>query len=324
VTLAASLVVPNLNGRELLRRHIPTLVAAAEAYGACEVIVVDDGSTDDSAEVVSRELPDVKLVRHQQNQGFAAACLSGVKAASSPVVILLNSDVSVERDFVRPLVLPFERDASVFAVSPLIENGAGEVAKVSLSRPYVRRGERRWKGVEPATLLALAKKPLDEPLELPSLFPLGGAVALDRARFLELGGFDPLYHPFYYEDVDLGLAAWRRGWKCLVEPRSRVRHEDGGTIGKHFKRWKIKVAKRRHRILMTWKHASPRWLRAHLAWLVVKCFTKILTLDMRFYVGLFQAMGRLGEARKARKREIEATKVTLEQAFETINAAPDP
>lgn len=318
-----SLVVPNWNGRELLRRHVPSLLEAVRVHGGvAEIVVVDDGSTDDSVAVLERELPSVRLVRHQQNQGFAAACLTGARAASHPVVILLNSDVSVEPDFLRPLLAPF-RDPTVFAVSPLILDRQGNVAKVTVNRPYLRRGELRWRGVEPERLLELSRQPLEAPLEIPSLFPLGGAVALDRARFLELGGFDPLYHPFYYEDVDLGIAAWRRGWRCLVEPRSRVRHEDGGTIGRHFKRWKIKLAKRRHRLLMTWKHAHPAWLRAHVGWLAVKCLTKVFTLDLRFYVALVQALGRLGAARAARRRERSATKVELPRVFEAIAATSE-
>lgn len=320
----ASLVVPNWNGRELLRKHVPSLLEAARAHGGdVEVVIVDDGSADDSARVVETELAPARLVRHEKNQGFAAACLTGARAARHPVVVLLNSDVTVERDFLAPLLRPFA-DPGVFAVSPLILDGRGQVAKVTVNRPYLRRGELRWRGVDPERLLALSKRPLEERLDLPSLFPLGGAVALDRARFLELGGFDPLYHPFYYEDVDLGLAAWRRGWRCVVEPRSRVRHEDGGTIGRHFKRWKIKLAKRRHRLLMTWKHAHPAWLRAHVAWLLVKCLTKAFTLDLRFYVALGQALGRLGQARAARARERAATRVGLPEVFATIEAAREP
>ncbi len=313
----ASLVVPNWNGRELLRANVPSLLAAAERAGDAEVVVVDDGSTDDSVPVLERELPKVRVVRHAKNQGFGPACRTGAEAASRPIVILLNSDVWVEPDFVAPLLEPFARDPSVFAVAPLILDREGKVAKVSVNRPYIRRGELRWEGVPGDELVARAQP-------VPSLFPLGGAVALDRARFLELGGFDPLYHPFYYEDVDLGLAAWRRGWKCLVEPRSRVRHDEGGTITKHFKRFKVKVAKRRHRLLMTWKHADGAWLRAHLAWLPVKVLTKALKLDVRFQVAFWQALARLPQALRARAQEKRATKRALEDAFAEIRAGWAP
>jgi GT2 family glycosyltransferase len=311
VSLPVSLVVPNWNGRDLVRANVPLLLAAARAYGDAEVVVVDDGSTDDSVSVLAKELPEARVVRHERNQGFGPACLTGARAARNKIVVLINSDVAVDPDFVRPLIEPFESDARTFAVTPLILDRDGKVAKVTVNRPYLRRGELRWEGVAPDELAGDAI--------LPSLFPLGGAVALDRARFLELGGFDPLYRPFYYEDVDLGLAAWRRGWRCVVVPRSRVRHDEGGTIGKHFKRFKVKVAKRRHRLLMTWKHARGAWLRGHLLWLPVKLLTKVFKLDLRFYVAFFQALGRLPEALAARRREKLATVVSLDDAFREIN-----
>ena len=73
-------------------------------------------------------------------------------------------------------------------------------------------------------------------LSVPSIrvFTGGGSSAFDRRKFLELGGFDHLYRPFYYEDTDLGFMAWKRGWKVLYEPGSIVFHEHRGTIGKKF------------------------------------------------------------------------------------------
>ena len=66
----------------------------------------------------------------------------------------------------------------------------------------------------------------------PCFYGGGGSCAFDRAKFLELGGFDELLRPFYLEDTDLGYLAWKRGWKVLYQPRSVVFHEHRGTIGK--------------------------------------------------------------------------------------------
>jgi GT2 family glycosyltransferase len=323
-THGVSIVVPNWNGRDLLRANVPGWLAAVRAFpGEAELVVVDDGSTDDSVQLL-REL-GVEAVVHPKNAGFAAACLTGAKAANHAIVVLLNSDVvAIDEKFLAPLVVPFARDPSVFAVAPLVLDKKGEVAKISVNLPRVRRGELKWDGVDAGRLLDLAKLPAETPLEIPTLFPLGGAVALDRARFLALGGFDPIFRPFYHEDTDLGLAAWTRGWRCLVEPRSRVRHDDGGTIAKHFKRFKVKVAKRRHRLLLTWKRASGAWLRAHLFFLFVKLATRWLKLDARFYVAFFQALGRLREARRSRARERAEKKVGLEDVFATIRAGWPP
>lgn len=318
-----SIVVPNYDGRDLMLRNAPTWVAAARAYGEAEVVVVDDGSRDDSVEVL-RGLEGVRVVVHPENRGFGPACLTGAQSARHPIVVLLNSDVHVEPDFVAPLVAPFERDPRVFSVSPLILDRFGRPGKVTVNLPRVRRGELRWEGVDPEDLLLLSRLPRDVPLEIPSLFGLGGAVALDRARFLALGGFDPLYRPFYHEDVDLGLMAWRRGWRVLVEPRSRVTHEDGGTIGRHHAPMKVKVARRRHRLLCGWKHAEGDWRAAQARGLVLRALTRWLKLDLRFYRALFAALARRAEARAAREKEQRETVRPLLEAFEEIRAAWPP
>lgn len=322
----ASLVVPNYKGPDLLRKNVPTLLRALDAHpGPAEVIVVDDGSGDESLAVLRQELPRARAVAHETNRGFGAACLTGVEAALHPVVVLLNSDVAVEPGFLAPLLAPFARDPQVFSVSPLILDRDGRPSKVTVNLPRVRRGELKWDGVDPGDLLRLSALDPAVPLEIPSLFGLGGALAVSRARFLELGGFDPLLRPFYHEDVDLGLSAWRRGWKVLVEPRSRVTHQDGGTINRHFAPFRVKVARRRHRLLSTWKHAEGEWRRAHFRGLVWRALTRWLKLDLRFYAALWSALGRRGEARAARAREQAATRVDLvSEAFPRIRAAWPP
>ena len=320
-----SLVVPNWNGRDLLRANIPSLLAAADAYpGDAEVIVVDDASADDSVAVLERELPRARVVRHERTRGFGGACGSGVAAARHPLVILVNSDVrAADPGFLEPLAARFD-DPQVFAVSPLIVDEAGHVYKNSVNLPWIKHGELRWEGVPADDVLALARWPATTPLEVPILFPVGCAAMVDRARFLEIGGFDPLYRPFYHEDVDLGLAAWTRGWKVLFEPRARVVHTWGGTINRLIRGWKIRLASRRHRILMAWKRAEGAFLREHLLYLARRVATRWLRLDLRYYVALVQALGRLPEALRGRARERAATVVPLLETFERIRAAWPP
>ena len=88
----------------------------------------------------------------------------------------------------------------------------------------------------------------------PCFYGGGGSCAFDRAKFLDIGGFDHLYRPFYLEDTDLGYMAWKRGWKVLYQPASVVYHEHRGTIGKRFSNAYIQSVLKKNFVLFAWKN----------------------------------------------------------------------
>jgi glycosyltransferase involved in cell wall biosynthesis len=94
----------------------------------------------------------------------------------------------------------------------------------------------------------------------PCFYGGGGSCAFDRRKFLELGGFDHLLRPFYLEDTDLGMMAWKRGWKVLYQPRSVVYHEHRGTIGKKFSQQYIQGVLKKNFALFAWKNVHE-WRR---------------------------------------------------------------
>ena len=119
-TWPVSIIIPNFNGEQILPRALTSVTEAARAYeGKNEIIVVDDASRDSSTALISQNFPDINLIRHENNRGFAEAVHSGVKAAEYPIILLLNSDVYPERDFLAPLMRWFHRE-DTFSVSPLI------------------------------------------------------------------------------------------------------------------------------------------------------------------------------------------------------------
>ena len=113
---AASVVIPNWNGKDLLARYLPSVVAALAANPANEIVVVDNGSSDGSAEFVRTAFPRVKLVALEKNLGFGGGSNAGFHAAANDIVVLLNSDMRVEEDFLAPLLEGFA-DPQVFAVA---------------------------------------------------------------------------------------------------------------------------------------------------------------------------------------------------------------
>ena len=267
-TTAATIVIPNWNGRDLLEKYLPSVIAAAEQVPGSEVLVVDNGSDDDSVAFVREHFPQVRLFPLEKNQGFGGGSNAGFHAALHDVVVLLNSDMRVEPGFLRPLLDGFS-DPQVFSVAcQIFFSDPGKIREeTGLTETWWQSG-------------AIRVRHRTDP-EIRGLFPCayggGGSCAFDRKKFLELEGFDELLAPFYMEDTDLGYLAWKRGWKNLYQPASVVYHEHRGTIGKRFTAAYIHGVLQKNFLLFTWKnrhdwrrlssHFVFAWLGALFTWL---------------------------------------------------------
>src|SRR4051812_3640602 len=113
---AATVVIPNWNGRDLLARYLPDLEIALGGNPSNEILVVDNGSSDGSVELLREKFPRVRVLALDRNLGFGGGSNAGFLAASNDIVVLLNSDMRVHRDFLAPLLAGFT-DEKVFAVS---------------------------------------------------------------------------------------------------------------------------------------------------------------------------------------------------------------
>ena len=115
-TPAASVVIPNWNGRDLLEKYLPSVIAAMSGSTRNEIIVVDNGSDDGSAQFVREHFPQVRVLALEHNLGFGGGSNAGFQAAHNDIVVLLNSDMRVDRNFLQPLLDGFDDD-NTFAVS---------------------------------------------------------------------------------------------------------------------------------------------------------------------------------------------------------------
>lgn len=253
---AASVVIPNWNGRELLEKYLPSVITAMSGNPRNEIIVVDNGSTDGSIDYLRSAFPSVRVVALPVNLGFGGGSNRGFQDASNDIVILLNSDMRVAPNFLQPLLDGFTDD-KVFAVACQIffTDPARTREETGLTQGWWSQGALRVRHYDDSQVDGL----------FPCFYAGGGSSAFDRRKFLELGGFDHLLRPFYLEDTDLGYLAWKRGWKVLYQPGSKVWHEHRGTIGRTFSRTYIDGIIGKNFLLFCWKNIhDPARLLGHL------------------------------------------------------------
>ena len=124
-SFTVSVIIPNYNGENLLAKNLPKVIDARnnKENRIREIIVVDDGSSDKSVDLVKSDFPTVKLVKHKINRGFSASVNMGVKVSKSNLVCLINNDVIPEKDFLLSTLKHFKKK-DTFAVS-LHEKGYG-------------------------------------------------------------------------------------------------------------------------------------------------------------------------------------------------------
>jgi GT2 family glycosyltransferase len=152
------------------------------------------------------------------------------------------------------------------------------------------------------------------------MFAGGGAAMFDRARFIALGGFDPLLSPFYWEDVELSYRAWKRGLEVLYEPRSVVHHRVSSTIGK-LRRSRVRAIQHRNRVIYHWIHLHDRgFLGSHAGWLLLLSVTAPVRLQFSFLAGLFAALRRLPAILARRAEENRAARRSDREIFEIFDA----
>jgi GT2 family glycosyltransferase len=216
-------VIPSFNGRALLARCLASIARnrPTDAGQPIEVIVVDDASTDGTANWLAREHPDVHLVCLERNGGFCAAANAGIAVARGRFIQLLNNDTEVAPEWIEAGLAPFAEQA-VGAVAPLVLVRSDPSRVDSAGDSYALYGwpTKRGHG-EPA--LGYATRPVEE------VFGASGSSAFYRAGALRLAGrFDPLFGS-YYEDIDLAFRLRWAGYRCVFAPTCRVYHDVSAT-----------------------------------------------------------------------------------------------
>lgn len=245
-------VVPVYNKWELTRSCLQYLAAQTEAH---QVTVVDDASSDGTAERVRREFPDVRVVQLPNNSGFAAAVNRGIQEGSRPFVVLVNNDVSAAPTLLAELVEPLRSDPRVASVAALLRRPDGAVDSFGICADATMAGFIRGHGA----ILGSSGDPLPE-----LLGPYGAVAAYRRSALDEVGVLDEGIR-MYGEELDLALRLRAAGWLTASAPRAQGVHLGGATAGKGSARQRYLAGYGRGYLLRSYRVlASPHSPRALL------------------------------------------------------------
>ena len=310
-----SLLILNWNGAGLLKECLPSVLdAVAFAGGEHEILVIDNGSTDGSVAFMQENFPQVRVVALDRNYSFIGGYNRGVQEARNDILVFLNNDMAVDKNFLRPLLDGFT-DEQVFAVS----------SQIFFTDPGKRREETgKTRAVWSMGAIAYvhdAPTAEDDKLGyVPAFWAGGGSAAFDRRKFLELGGFDPLLNPLYMEDVDLSYLAWKRGWKVLFCPASKVYHKHRASSGRLDRAYLERII-HRNRLLFIWKNITdPGMLLQHLLSLPALPWHPAWGLGARETARvLWMALGRLPEALRSRRRAHRHARLHDKEVFLVAN-----
>lgn len=290
----ASVIIPYYKTPHLLKKNMPSVLRAKQnsKNRIKEIIFVDDGSKDECAQIIKKDFPEVRLFTHKVNRGFSATVNTGARSSSSDLLVLLNTDVLPDKDFLASILPHFDKE-DVFAVS-LHEKGYGW-AKGKFEDGFVgfEKGEESRKASE-------------------TFWVSGGSGVFRRSLWMKLGGFDEeLFSPFYWEDLDLSYRAAKRGFSLIWEPDSEILHKHESTVNQLPDKKYVQRIKERNQLIFIWKNiTSPNLFRKHVAGLVKRVIRHPGYLRI-----LFLALLKLRLISKARRKEKKESKVSDEAIF---------
>jgi GT2 family glycosyltransferase len=210
--MRASVIVVNYNGWDDLKRCIPSVLASLTPHD--ELIVVDNASTDGSAEQVCREFPTVGLIVNANNGGYGEGNNLGAQNAQGDVLVFLNPDTLVDQDWLEWLIAPLNDEIGLTTAKIVLLDAPQKLNTCG--------NDLHFTGLTLCRGMGRAVSEFEQPAIVSAVS--GAAFAIRKDLFVALGGFHAEMF-LYMEDTDLSLRAQQIGKKCLYVPQSVVYHD---------------------------------------------------------------------------------------------------
>ena len=314
ISKSISVVIPNYNGENLLPAILPPLYTALKkANVSYEIIIVDDCSTDQSVIFLSNHYPDIKMLQNSVNSGFSITANKGFYEAQHEYIFLLNSDVKLTEDYFMPLFKYFNEDKNTFGVMGRIIGWEDDEIQDGAKYPSFHGAKIKTTGNY------LPAKPAAGD-RLFSMYLSGANAFLDRKKLLQLGGFNELFSPFYVEDYELSLRAWRLGYTCYYDHFAVCRHQVSKSIKAKSKKNYINTIYYRNKLFLHYIHLSATRLFLWKLQLIFETLFSILTGKFYFFTSL-QLFFKNLEAAKREKEKINALAMETKKLYSVKQVA---
>ncbi|MCI9345903.1 MAG: glycosyltransferase family 2 protein [Lachnospiraceae bacterium] len=259
--IRSTIVIPNFNGINYIENCLASL-----ADEPARVIVVDNGSTDGSRQLVQEKFPGARMIALEKNSGFCTAVNRGMEASDTAYVILLNNDTTVRPGFVRALEAALEKDARVFS---------GAAKMVNMRRPELIDDAGDYYCALGWAFAAGKDKPAQRYNRQREIFSACGGACIYRRSILGETGMLDENHFAYLEDVDLGYRAKLFGYRNLYVPEAVVYHAGSASTGSRYNAFKAELTAA-NSVYVVYKNMPPAQILINLPFLLAGFVLKLL------------------------------------------------
>jgi GT2 family glycosyltransferase len=226
---SVAIVILNWNGRAFLKRFLPSVIASS--YPNQQLIVADNASSDDSVDFLQHHYPQVRIIQHSSNEGFAKGYNSALKQVQADYYVLLNSDVEVTPGWIEPIIELLQSDGSIAACQPkiLAYDNKEQFEYAGASGGWIDKfGYPFMRG----RVFDTCEKDTGQFNDARQCFWASGAGLFVRAdAYWEVGGLDEFFFA-HQEEIDLCWRLQLAGYRIFVQPASVLYHVGGGTLPK--------------------------------------------------------------------------------------------
>lgn len=281
------IVIPTYNALSLLKKNLPAIFAHTPNLN--KLIIVDDGGQDETEKYV-RGFQKVIYVKSPKNVGFSHSMNLGIKESESEYIAFINNDVLVKKDYLLPPIKLMEANKDLFAVNFCEDNSSWPLVSWFAGKLQYIRSPKKDK-------------------EYYCAWASGGSSLVRRNYLIKVGGFNEVYSPAYWEDIDLGWRAWRSGWKIIWTPNSKVDHQHESTFGLLDKKF-LSTLKQTNELVFNWLAFKDFSFRSSHLWHLFR-YTLAHPGYLRIIILSLQKLGK--------NKVVFPSKVSNKEIFNQIN-----